>query len=196
MDIMLMFQQRFAYFLMVFSLAFSLASPQSFAEDTYTLNFKDADIKELIKFVADSSGLTMIIDPKVKGNVQVISTQPVNEQELYNLFLSVLKTHGYAAIKNGNILRIIPDKSARTSSVPVLKSSAKSTGNDFVTQIIQLENVSATKLIPVLRPLVPQQGHMAAYTDSNSIIISDTADNVRKIRDIIDNIDRSTRKDT
>ncbi len=176
-----------------FALTMSMLSVCVFAEE-YTLNFKDAEIKELIKFVADATGYTVIIDPKVKGKIQVISTEPVSKQELYDLFLSVLSTHGFAAVKNGNVLRIIPDKSARTSSVPVETGSARPNA-EFITQIIELENVSATKLIPVLRPLVPQQGHMAAYADTNAIIISDTADNVQKIKDIIKTVDKSSHQE-
>lgn len=177
-------------------LAVALVSlPLSVQAEQYTLNFKDTDIKDLIKFVADATGHTVIIDPKVKAKIDVISQEPVNEAELYNLFLKVLQVHGYAAVKNGNVIRVIQDKKARTSSVPVLKSSQRIAGADFVTQIIDLKNVSATKLIPVLRPLVPQQGHMAAYVDTNSIIVSDTADNVAKIRKIVESIDKSPHKD-
>ena len=176
-------------------LTMSLMSATVSAE-TFTLNFKDAEIKELIKFVADATGYTVIIDPKVKGKIQVISTEPVDEQELYDLFLSVLQTHGFAAVKNGNVLRIIPNKSARTSSIPVVTGDGSARANaDFITRIIELENVSATKLIPVLRPLVPQQGHMAAYADTNAIIISDTADNVKKIQDIIKSVDKTSHQE-
>lgn len=172
-------------FLVISLLSFNVTA------ESYTLNFKDAEIKELIKFVADATGYTFIVDPKVKGKIQVISHDPVDEQELYDLFLSVLQINGYAAVKNGNIVRVIPDKSARTSPVPV-ETGLRRPNSEFITQIISLENVSATKLIPVLRPLVPQEGHMAAYADTNAIIISDTADNIKKIIDIIKNIDKSS----
>lgn len=161
---------------------------------SYTLNFKDAELSEFIKFVADATGYTVIIDPQVKAKIQVLSKQPLNEKELYDLFLSVLATHGYAAVKNGNVLRIMPDRTARTSSVPVATESRRSNA-EFITQIIELQNVSATKLIPVLRPLVPQEGHMAAYQDSNAIVISDTADNIRKIIDIITAIDKGSNQE-
>ncbi|NRB41348.1 MAG: type II secretion system secretin GspD [Pseudomonadales bacterium] len=172
-----------------------MLAPVSVFAETYTLNFKDTDIKDLIKFVADATGYTVIIDPKVKAKINVISSHAVNEDELYNLFLKVLQVHGYAAVRNGDVVRIIQDKKARTSSVPVLHGSQRINNPEFITQIIDLKNVNATKLIPVLRPLVPQQGHMAAYVDTNSIIVSDTADNVAKIRKIVESIDRSPHKD-
>jgi general secretion pathway protein D len=161
---------------------------------SYTLNFKDAELSEFIKFVADATGYTVIIDPQVKAKIQVLSKEPLDEKELYDLFLSVLATHSYAAVRNGNVLRIMPDKTARTSSIPVSTGSRRF-NQEFVTQIIQLQNVSATKLIPVLRPLVPQEGHMAAYQDTNTIVISDTADNVKKIIDIIASIDKGTNQE-
>ncbi len=160
--------------------------------ETFTLNFKDADIKDLIKFVADATGYTVIIDPKVKGNIQLISKKPVSEKELYDLFLSVLHANNFSAIKNGDVLRIIPNKSARSTSTPVRTSRPRIANHEYITQIVELKNVNATKLIPVLRPLVPQQGHMAAYADANAIIITDTADNVAKIYKIIASLDKTT----
>ncbi|MCK5880712.1 MAG: type II secretion system protein GspD, partial [Sinobacterium sp.] len=160
--------------------------------ESYTVNFKDADIKDLIKFVADATGYTVVIDPKVKGNIQLISKEPVSEKELYNLFLSVLHAHNFSAIKNGNVLRIIPNKLARSAATPVRTRKPRIANHEYITQIIELKNVNATKLIPVLRPLVPQQGHMAAYADANAIIITDTADNVAKLYKIIASLDKTT----
>ena len=165
------------------------------AEETYTLNFKDADIKELIKFVADVTGYTVILDPRIRANIQVISQQPVNEQQLYDLFLSVLSAHGFAAVKNDNVLRIVSDKTVRTSPIPVVGERRRA-NSEFITYVMELENISATKLIPVLRPLVPQEGHMAAYSDTNAIIISDTADNVQKLIEIIARLDTSSHQET
>ena len=161
-------------------------------QQTWTVNFKDTDIQELIRFVAKASNRTIIVDPKVKGKVQVISANPVNAEELYALFLSILEVHGFAAVDSGDITRIIPSKDARAAPVPVIRDQESlSTSSEIVTQVIQLENISAQKLIPVLRPLVPQQGHMAAYGPSNAIIISDTRANINRIRQVIESIDLS-----
>ena len=102
-------------------LMFLVLAPITAFSEEYTFNFKDTDIKDLIKFVADATGYTIIIDPKVKAKINVISKQPVTEKEMYDLFLNVLQVHGYAAVKNGNTVRIIQNKTARTSSVPVLR---------------------------------------------------------------------------
>ena len=137
----------------------------------FTVNLKDTDIQEFIEFVADVTGTTIVIDPAVKGKVKVVSSKPVSRAELYDLFLSILDVHGYTAVRSGEVVRVIPNKNARSAPVDVI-SGTSVINDEYVTQVIRLENVSAAKLIPVLRPLVPQQAHMAAYAPSNAIIIS------------------------
>ncbi|MEZ7944370.1 MAG: type II secretion system secretin GspD [Halioglobus sp.] len=157
----------------------------------YTINLKDTDIRELIQFVSDATGTTIVVDPVVKGKVRVISSKPVSASELYELFLSVLDVHGYTAVRSGDIVRVIPSKDARSAPLDVSDDRSSMTSDEYMTQVIRLENISAAKLIPVLRPLVPQQAHMAAYAPSNAIIISDVSANIDKIRDIIERMDKS-----
>ena len=161
------------------------------AAQEYTVNLKDTDIQEFIKFVADVTGTTMVIDPNVKGKVRVISSKPVSQAELYDLFLSILDVQGYTAVRSGQVIRIVPSKDARSSPVPIMEDQSAVGNDEYVTQVIRLDNVSAAKLIPVLRPLVPQQAHMAAYAPSNAIIISDIRSNIGRIVDIIERMDRS-----
>ena len=165
-------------------------APLSPAQE-YTVNLKDTDIQEFIKFVADVTGTTMVVDPNVKGKVRVISSQPVTQAELYDLFLSILDVQGYTAVRSGQIIRIVPSKDARSSPVPIMGDQDTAANDEYVTQVIRLENISAAKLIPVLRPLVPQQAHMAAYAPSNAIILSDIRSNIERIVDIIERMDRS-----
>lgn len=160
-------------------------------QQAWTVNFKDADISELIQFIAEVTDKTFIIDPKVKGEVDVISTTPLNRRQLYNLFLSILEVQGFTAIESGGVVRIVALKDARSSPVVVRSDGRPDESSEIITQVIQLNNVSAAKLIPVLRPLVPQQAHMAAYTPSNAVIVSDTAANIARIHDIIKSIDRA-----
>ena len=161
------------------------------AAQEYTVNLKDTDIQEFIKFVADVTGTTMVVDPNVKGKVMVISSKPVSQAELYDLFLSILDVQGYTAVRSGQVIRIVPSKDARSSPVPIMEDQAAVGNDEYVTQVIRLDNISAAKLIPVLRPLVPQQAHMAAYAPSNAIIISDIRSNIGRIVDIIERMDRS-----
>lgn len=196
---MKMFTQIIKYTLCLLLLAFAVAMPiHSYAqevgveEEMFTLNFKNADIKDLVKFVSDATGMVVIIDPKVKAKFDLISKDPVNKKEMYDLFLAVLQVNKYAAIKNGNVLRIIPDKNARSAATPVLRDMPKYNNADFVTQIIKLDNANAARLIPVLRSLVPPQAYMAAYADANAIVVADTIDNVRRIFKIIRGLDKTT----
>lgn len=161
----------------------------------FTVNLKDTDIQEFIEFVADVTGTTIVIDPAVKGKVKVVSSKPVSRAELYDLFLSILDVHGYTAVRSGEVVRVIPNKNARSAPVDVI-SGTSVINDEYVTQVIRLENVSAAKLIPVLRPLVPQQAHMAAYAPSNAIIISDVRANIDRIAKIIDRMDQSAVKET
>jgi general secretion pathway protein D len=171
-----------------------LLSNPSFAQD-FTVNLKDTDIQEFIEFVSDVTGTTIVIDPSVKGKVKVVSSKPVSKAELYDLFLSILDVHGYTAVRSGGVVRVIPNKNARSAPVDVI-SGTSIINDEYVTQVIRLENVSAAKLIPVLRPLVPQQAHMAAYAPSNAIIISDIRANINRISEIIDRMDESAVKET
>jgi len=176
-------------------LALLLGSVPLSAQD-YTVNLKDTDIHELIKFVADATGKTIVVDPTVKGKVRVISANPVSAPELYQLFLSILEVHGFTAVLSGDVVRVIQNKDARSAPVGVKDDRATVTTDEYVTAVIRLDNISAAKLIPVLRPLVPQQAHMAAYAPSNAIIISDISSNIDKIRDIIERMDRTAVQQT
>jgi general secretion pathway protein D len=176
-------------------LALVLGSVPLSAQD-YTVNLNDTDIQELIKFVAEATGQTIVVDPAVKGKVKVISSKPVSAGELYELFLSILDVHGYAAVRSGDVVRVIQNKDARSAPVGVSDGRSESTSEEYVTQVLRLDNISAAKLIPVLRPLVPQQAHMAAYAPSNAIIISDISSNIDKIRDIIERMDKSAVQQT
>lgn len=160
------------------------------AQQTWTFNFKKGtDLEEVVRFVAQATGKTIVIDPKTKGQIEVISSQALNREQLYELFLSVLDVNGFAAIEAGNMVKIIPSRDARSAGAPVTSGGRES--SEIVTEVIQLQNVSAATLIPVLRPLAPQQAHMAAYSPSNAIIVSDTAMNISRIREVIARIDKA-----
>jgi len=173
------------------SMALLLVHSAGTVAQEYTVNLKDTDIQEFIKFVSDVTGTTMVVDPNVKGKVRVISSKPVTQSELYDLFLSILDVQGFTAVRSGEVIRIVPSKDARSSPVPLMDEQSPAGTAEYVTQVIRLDNISAAKLIPVLRPLVPQQAHMAAYAPSNAIIISDIRSNIGRIVDIIERMDRS-----
>lgn len=189
------FRQSLAIFMaavIMFSGAPAWSQDEEQPEQTWTVNFKDTDIEEVIKFVADVTGRTMVMDPRVKGRVKVISQKPVNEHELYNLFRDILEVHDFAVVEVGKVTRIIPLKDARSAPIPVGMPDDRG----YVTEVYQLKNVDASKILPVLRPLIPQHSHMAADTYSNSIVVSDTAPNIARLMKVIEKIDQSALADT
>jgi general secretion pathway protein D len=171
-------------------LAFCMSFNTVAAEQSWTVNFNDTDIQQVIKFMADATGKTIIIDPKVRGPVKVISARPLNSGELYDLFLSVLDVHGYTAIESGGVVRIVPNRDARSLPVPN-ETNVTEVDDTYITQVIQLKNISAAKVLPTLRPLVPQYGHISAYDSSNALIITDTRANIIRLNELIAKIDQS-----
>ncbi len=157
---------------------------------TITLNLKDADINALIGTVAEVTGKNFIVDPRVKGKVTVISSRPMNSDEVYQVFLSILKVHGFAVVPSGSVEKIVPDVSAKQDSIPNASSQEPGIGDEMVTRVVQVDHVAAAQLVPILRPLVPQQGHLAAYPNTNVLIISDRAENVSRLVSIIQRIDK------
>ncbi|HED33509.1 MAG TPA: type II secretion system protein GspD [Gammaproteobacteria bacterium] len=159
------------------------------AENMITLNLKGADIRAFISTVSKFTGKNFVVDPRVKAKVTVVSSKNMSENEVYEVFLSVLQVHGYAAVPVGGIIKIVPEVNAKQGPLPVVRDSSY-TGDELITKVITLDHVPAAQLVPILRPLVPQQGHLAAYNPTNTLIITDHAANIKRLIQIIRNIDR------
>jgi len=157
-----------------------------------TLNFQEADLAAVIETVGRITGRNFVVDPRVKGRVTVVSPGPLEPAEVYQIFLSVLEVNGYAAVDEGAVTKIVPDVNARQSGTPVRVGATGPAGAGLVTQVIPLKYIPAAQLVPVLRPLVPQNGLVAAYADTNTLIISDLAANVGRLVEIVRNLDRPT----
>jgi len=155
-----------------------------------TLNFKGADIQAVISTVAQATGKNFIVDPRVKGKVTLISNRAMGKGEIYKVFLSILEVHGFTAIPSGEAIKIVPDADAKHSSLPNASGRRPGRGDEAVTRVIEIEHVTAAQLVPILRPLVPPQGHLAAYPQSNVLIISDRAANIKRLINIIKRIDQ------
>ena len=159
-----------------------------------TFNLKDAELGTVIATVAEFTGKNFIIDPRVKGKVTVISSKPMNANEVYQTFLSLLDVHNFSAVPMGSVIKIVPSVNAKQiGGSEMMKRGAK--GDEMVTRVIEVENVAAAQLVPILRPLVPQHGHMAAYAATNVLIISDSAANVDRLLSIVDRIDVASASD-
>ncbi|HRX69810.1 MAG: type II secretion system secretin GspD [Candidatus Competibacteraceae bacterium] len=160
-----------------------------------TLNLKDADINALVESMSVLTGKNFIVDPRVKGRVTIISSKPMDEKELYEVFLAVLGVHGFAAVPGDKVIKIVPAAGAKQESVPTVDQTRGIAPDQVVTRVIQVQNVSAAQIVPILRPLIPPQGHLAAYTPTNVLIISDNASNVERIASIISRIDLASNEE-
>jgi len=175
-------------------LVISLVLIKPVSAEEVTLNFSDADLVAVINSVSQITGKNFIIDPRVKGKVTVVSSKPLNADEVYNVFLSILQVHGFATVPTKNAIKIIPDATAKQNAAPFTNS--KSTPEDqLITRVLKINHINAAQLVPILRPLVAQQGHLAAYAATNVLIVSDRAANIRRVERIIAEMDRETDSD-
>lgn len=155
-------------------------------------NLRNADIRAVISEVSRVTGKNFVIDPRVQGKVSIVSTTPMNNKELYQVFLSVLQVSGYAAIPSGNVIKIIPNIDAKTlssDSLNTLKHPPQ--GDDMLVSVVPVHYVPADQLVPVLRPLMPQWSAISSYGPSNMIILSGRANNINMLTDIIKQVDSS-----
>ncbi|RDH43515.1 type II secretion system secretin GspD [Zooshikella ganghwensis] len=155
------------------------------------INMQDGDIRTFIQWIAERTNKNFVIDPRVKGKVSVISQESLTAEEAYQVFLSVLQVHGYTALESGQVVKIIPDASARHNGVPLMEGQNHSGSDEMIVKVIKPKNIPAIKLVSMLRPLVPQTGHLIAYPDSNALIVSDRAGNIEQISKIITRIDKA-----
>jgi general secretion pathway protein D len=168
----------------------STVGAQNNGNQRITPNFKDAEIGEVIQAVAAASGKTIIPDPRVRAQVTMLSQTPMTPEQFYEAFLALLQVHQFVAVESGGIIRILPDANARQLVNQDLPDRIRAGSEELVTQVIAVKNVSATQLVPVLRPLQPQSAHLAAYPNGNILIVSDRASNVNRIMRIIQRIDQ------
>lgn len=168
------------------------ASENNKPEATYTLGSNELDIIKLIQTVAAATGKTMVIDPSVKGKVKIMTNHnDLTKDELYELFRTVLEISNYTVVEVGDVTRVIPIKEARTSPLSPANKALPGT-TEFVTDVIQLENIAATKVLTILRPLVAQHASISAHDTSNSIVMTDTLANIARIRQLIKKLDTSS----
>ena len=174
----------------VLCLVWGLLAGSLQADTGVTLNLKDADIQSFIETVAEITGKNFVVDPRVKAKVTVVSARPMNRTEIYQVFLSVLQVHGFATVEVGEVIKILPDVNAKQGAGNVITNKSGIKGDELVTRVIEIKHVAAAQMVPILRPLVPQQGHLAAYPGSNVLVVSDRAANISRLEKIIGKIDR------
>jgi general secretion pathway protein D len=158
--------------------------------DTVTLNFVNADIDAVVKAVGEITGRNFLVDPRVRGTVNIVSARPVPKALVYPTLLSALRMQGFAAIETDGVVKIVPEADAKTQASPVQRGGVTASGDRIVTQVIALRYESAAQLVTVLRPLVTPNNTIAAYIPNNAIIITDYADNVKRIDRIVASLDQ------
>ncbi len=179
-----------AYFLSLFLIFLLIRA--SYAKDV-TLNFKDADISAVIEMVSKITEKNFIVDPRVKGKVTMISAHPVDKDTVYKTFLSVLKVYGYVAIPSGSAIKILPETEAKDTASD--KSYVSGGEDEVVFEVINIDNVDAKQLVSVIRPFISKNGYITTHDTSNTLIVSATKGDIKRIKRIIEKIDVSGKLD-
>lgn len=170
------------------ALIMTLAASVFAEQQTWKVNLKDADIRAFVTQIADITGYSFVIDPRVKGKVTVVSNAPMSQDAVYEMFLSVLSVHGFAAIPGAGVIKIVQQNNAKqTADNPAYLNRVPS--EQIVTRVIQVKNANALELVPILRPMVAKYGHLAGVAAANALIVSDHVANIKRISRIIDELD-------
>ncbi|MGV2288433.1 type II secretion system secretin GspD [Trinickia sp. YCB016] len=162
----------------------------STAHAQVTLNFVNADIDQVAKAIGAATGKTIIVDPRVKGQLNLVSENPVPEDQALKTLQSALRMQGFALVQDHGVLKVVPEADAKLQGVPTyVGNSPQARGDQVITQVFELHNESANNLLPVLRPLISPNNTIAAYPANNTLVVTDYADNVRRIASIIAGVD-------
>jgi general secretion pathway protein D len=149
----------------------------------------NAEIGAVIQAISKISGRNFIIDPRVKGTLNIVTARPVARHLTYSILLSALRLQGYAAVEGDGVTKIVPEADAKLHAVPVGKGKGAGGGDRLTTQVFNLKHESASQLVPVIRPLVSPNNTVTAYPGNNSLVVTDYAENIGRIAQIIESID-------
>ncbi|HXM84125.1 MAG TPA: type II secretion system secretin GspD [Burkholderiales bacterium] len=176
--------------LMVVLIGQSQAQPAD--PDTVTLNFVNSDIEGVVKAVSEITGKNFVLDPRVKGTVNIVSARPMARALVYEVFLSALRLQGYAAVEDRGVVKIVPEADAKLHPGRTVGPNERPrvAGDQIQTQVFTLKYESAAQLLPILRPLIAPANTITVYPASNTLVITDYAGNLQRIGRIIDSIDQ------
>lgn len=170
-------------------LAAALTSSQMAFADV-TLNFANADIDQIARAIGAATGKTIVVDPRVKGQLSLQSERPVSDEQALKTLQSALRMQGFSLLQDHGVLKVVPEADAKLQGVPTFVGNRpQARGDQIVTQVFQLRNESANNLLPILRPLISPNNTVSAYPANNTLVVTDYADNVRRIASIIAGID-------
>ncbi|MBN8760619.1 MAG: type II secretion system protein GspD [Thiobacillus sp. 65-69] len=163
--------------------------------DAVVLNFVNADIPSVIKAVGELTGRNFVVDPRVKGTVIITSAKPVSRDLVYPILLSALRMQGFTAIEGQGATKIVPEVEAKQNYSVIRGKELNERGDRIVTQVYPLQHENAAQMLPVLRPLIGANNAIAVLPASNTLVITDYADNLRRIGAIIESVDRPSQSD-
>ena len=164
-------------------------------ENLVTLNMKDADITTFITDIGQMTGKAFIIDPRVKGRVTIVSQHPMTQDEVYHVFISTLNVHGFTTVKANGITKIVPTANVKQDVMKIASSAKPGHGDEYVTRVLQLDQVSAQEILPLVKPMMAKEEHLVAYSPSNVLIVIGRADNVQRIVKLIKKIDTASNEE-
>jgi general secretion pathway protein D len=177
-------------FAALLALFIGLVSGFAAAEEAVRLDFVNADIDAVVKAVGEMTGRTFVVDSRVKGTVNVVSGKPIPKSLAYPMLQSALRAQGFVTVEGAGFVKIVPEADGKTNPTPVGQGNIAARGDQLITQVFTLRNESASQLVNVLRPLIAPNNTIAAYPSTNSLIITDYADNLKRIERIIAAIDQ------
>ena len=181
-------------FLCTFSFSTQAQNSQPKAEQDKSgvvLNFQNTDIQALINMVSEVTGKNFVVDPRVKAKVTLYSGSELDKSQIYDVFLSVLDVHNLSAVAVGDLVKIVPVASSKQLPLTTTygRQNASQIADDLVTQVYKLEYATAADILPIIRPLIPAESHVAVHPRSGTLIFTDTAANVKRILDILNHLD-------
>ncbi|MDO7083595.1 type II secretion system secretin GspD [Pseudocolwellia sp. AS88] len=191
------FKKAFTFFsvAVLFNLFLFCAQVQA---ATYSPNFKNTEIVEFINIVGKNLNKSMVVDPNVRGKVNLRSYDALTEEQYYQVFLNVLEVYGFAAVEmENNLIKVIRNKDAKTSSIPVVGDENPGVGDQMVTRVVEVKNVTVRELVPLLRQLSDQSGggNVVNYDPANVILLTGTAATVNRLVTVIERVDRAGDQD-
>ncbi|RMP81435.1 proteinral secretion pathway protein D [Pseudomonas syringae pv. actinidiae] len=173
----------------------TVAAHGALGDQPIQLNFVEADIQSVVRALSRSTGQQFLLDPKVTGTLTLVSEGPVPASQAYEMLLAALRMQGFSVVDVGGVAHVVPEADARLLGGPVY-SADKPSGNGMLTRTFRLQYENAVNLIPVLRPIVSPNNPINAYPGNNTIVVTDYADNLTRVAQIIDGIDTPSAIDT
>jgi general secretion pathway protein D len=170
---------------------------QSSTTEPVMLNFVNADIDAVVRAIGQYTSRTFVVDPRVKGTLSLVTERPVTREQAYEQLLTALRLQGFTIVQTGNVARVLPEADAKLQGGAVVSPQGSAPrGDQLVTQVFRLQYESATAMVPILRPLIAPNNTISAYPQNNTLVITDYADNLRRIQRIIESIDTPATSDT